>query len=82
MKGLVSSNSHLREIDGLKQCTSCCRIDSPSFVEKTCNGALDECISLHMVSIRAGCGMRINEGLREFNPFLVSEDDDLKEGRS
>jgi hypothetical protein len=26
--------------------------------------------------------MRINEGLREFNPFLVSEDDDLKEGRS
>jgi hypothetical protein len=47
---------------------------------------LNEGISLHVVITRAGCGMRINEGLHRFNSFPVCENDDqddnddMKEG--
>jgi hypothetical protein len=80
---IYSSNNNLREKRGFQYCTSLCRIEIPTSVEKIRSDGLDEWISLHLIIIRTGCRMRINAGLRDFNPFLVSEDDDhLKEGRS
>jgi hypothetical protein len=78
---VFSSDSHLREIDGFQGCTSLCRIDIPSSVEKIGWYGFLGCTSLRLVNIRTGCRMGNNEGLRNLRPFLVHEDDDLKNGR-
>jgi hypothetical protein len=77
-----SSDSHLRDIDGFGECTSLCRIEIPSSVEVFPWYGFSGCTSLRTVVIRAGCRIKVNEGLRRIKPFLVYPEDDMKEGRN
>jgi hypothetical protein len=79
---VFSSDSHLREITGFGGCTSLCRIEIPSSVEKIGWTGFLGCTSLRVVIIRTGCRMRIHQHLRNMKPFLVYEEDDLKQHRS
>jgi hypothetical protein len=76
----------LKEIGEFQQCISLCRIETFPSVEKVRDVGLDERTSSHMVIIRARYRMRMRrtEPFREFNPFLISDDDNdgMKEGRS
>jgi hypothetical protein len=78
---IFSSGSHLREISGFRQCTSLCRIEIPSSVEKIGCYGFFECNSLRVIIIGAGYRMIRNEGLRNIRPFLVYEEDDVKNCR-
>jgi hypothetical protein len=76
-----SSDSHLKRISGFGQCTSLRRIEIPSSVETIDPSGFLKCISLRVVIMRAGCQIRTNEGLLKIRPFVVYEENDLKESR-
>jgi hypothetical protein len=78
---LFSSDSHFREIYGFCKCTSLCRIEIPSSVEMIWFPAFAGCTSLHVVIIRAGCRMNVNVERRRLKPFVVYEDDTVKQSR-
>jgi hypothetical protein len=78
---IFSSDSHLREIYGFGGYTSLCRIEIPSSVERIRYSGFIGCIALRVVTIHTGCRMKENRGLRNVKPFIVQEEDEMKEHR-
>jgi hypothetical protein len=72
---LFAQNSYLTEIGSFQQCTSLCRIEIPWSIKMMRNRGLNEWILFPMIISRKGFWIRMNEGLREFNTFLVFEND-------
>jgi hypothetical protein len=79
---MFSSDSHLSDIYGFFECSSLSQIEIPSSVETIANFGFSGCLSLRVVFIRAGRRMQVNQGLRNIKPFLVCENDDMKQSRS
>jgi hypothetical protein len=75
---MLSSKSHFREISGFHECISLLRIEILWSVEKNRIDSLDECTSFPVIIIRAGSPIKSDEGLRDVNPFLVSEESQLR----
>jgi hypothetical protein len=72
----------ITEWNALQQCTSFRRIWILLRVETIRSPGVNKCTSFCVVVTRARSRMRIKKGLRELDPFHVSEDDDMKEGRN
>jgi hypothetical protein len=78
---IFSSDTDLREIHGFWKCRSLYRIEIPSSVEVIGESGFFFCTSLRIIALHAGCRMRENQRLQTLSPFLVYEDDDIKESR-
>jgi hypothetical protein len=78
---IFSSDSHLKEIDGFRECTSLCQIEIPSSVEVIGPCGFWDSLSLRVIIIRARCQLRITERLQWIRPFAHYEDEDMKHSR-
>jgi hypothetical protein len=76
---IFPSESHLKKINGFEKCTSLCRIELPSSI-KIISG-FSECHRLRVIRVDAGSRLKDNSGIRNGRPFLVRDDQDVKDNR-
>jgi hypothetical protein len=76
---IFSSDSHVKRIDGIQKCPSLCRIELPSSTEVV--RGFSECPRLRVMIIGAECCVKNNRGIRNRRPFLVHEDQNMKDSR-